>query len=398
MTKKKKILISILALTGLALSAELCAVYYSANFVSDAKPSICAINSSFDCDSVARTPYSQFFGIPLACWGVFLYFFFLLMAFVDKLQNIKFLGFLKVFKNPSSYVFCIGLLSFIISITLLCISWFKIDSICVFCLMTYFVDLFIAISAKTKGISIVDEVKISFSDFIEALKVKRYLISFIIVLLLAAGFLTYTTVSNVFAPQVALQHKLKEAFKDYKGEMNGNRLGSEDADLVIHEYMDFNCGGCFIANLYLHRIIDEFENVAVVQHNLPLDRACNHNVVEGGGHQNSCLKSYYAMAALKQNKYWEMGSILFDSGVKTEKDILEKARLIDFDIKKLKADAASEEVKNQISDFIKDADKKGIDGTPTFFIGIKRILGIGSYPEFKKKVIEQGGREKPNHG
>ena len=55
MTKAKRIIITILILIGLALAVELCVVYYNSNFALDAKPSICAINLSLDCDSVRKT-------------------------------------------------------------------------------------------------------------------------------------------------------------------------------------------------------------------------------------------------------------------------------------------------------------------------------------------------------
>lgn len=397
MTKTKRILLSILPLIGLALSIELCLVYYNANFAVDAKPSICAINEAMDCDSVARTSYSQFFGIPLAIWGVLLYIFLLFMTYVDKLQNIKSLGFLKVFKNPTSYIFVIALLSFIISMVLGCISVFKIDSICIFCFMTYFTDLLIAISSKTKGVSLISEIKTFFSDFIEAIKVKHYAIAFSAIVLAFIGLLVYTSLSNVLAPQIAKQMELKNEFKDYSNIVRENEMGPENAELVIHEYMDFNCGGCFMAQIYLHRIVKEFENVKVIQHNLPLEQVCNHNM-KFEGHKNSCLKASYALAAKKQNMYWQMADVLFEQIPDTEKQIIEQARLLDFDIKKLKEDANSEEVKNEILSSIKEADEKEVTGTPTMFIGVKKLLGIdGSYPEFKQMVIEQGGIEKTNN-
>ncbi|MCD7740544.1 MAG: hypothetical protein LUH11_04265, partial [Candidatus Gastranaerophilales bacterium] len=108
MTKSKRIILTVLALTGLALSIELCVVYYNANFSINAKPSICAINDIMDCDGGAKTSYSQFFGVPLSLWGVCLYLFFIFMTYVDKIRKIKFLSFLNIFKNPSSYIFCIA--------------------------------------------------------------------------------------------------------------------------------------------------------------------------------------------------------------------------------------------------------------------------------------------------
>ena len=396
MTKTKRILLTILPLIGLALSLELCVVYYNANFAANAEPSICAINDMMDCDSVARTSYSQFFGIPLALWGVLLYLFFLFMTYVDKLQNIRFLSFLKVFKNPSSYIFCIALLSFLISMVLGCISVFKIDSICIFCFMTYFCDLLIAIAAKTKGISIWQEIKTSIADFMDAIKVKRYAFWFVMLVLLAASILFYTSVSDILSPQMARLKQFKSYFKDYDKLADGITLGPKDAEVVVHEYMDFNCGGCFIAHLYLHRIVEEFENVKVVQHNLPLEKACNHNM-KAEGHKTSCLKTSYALAAAKQNMYWQMADILFQQSPEDEKEIIEEARLLNFDIKKLKEDANSEEIKQEIQECIKEADSKDVTGTPTFFAGMKNLHGVASYPEFKQFIIEQGGREKNQH-
>ncbi len=397
MTKKRRTVITLLSLIGLILAIELCVVYYNANFAHDAKPSICAINDMMDCDGVARTSYSQFLGIPLSLWGVCLYLFFLFMTFTDKLKNIKYLGFLKIFKNPMSYIFCISLLSFIISMILGGISVFKINAICIFCFMTYFIDLLIALSSKTKGISVTEEIKISFNDFLEAVKIKKYAYLLIVLILASISVLTYTTVSNVFSPQIAKQQELKRSFKLDGIKADKNTLGNENASLQIDEYMDYNCGGCFIAQVYLHRIVSEFENIRIIQHNVPLDASCNSNIKDGGGHKNSCLKARYALAAAKQNKYWHLGQALFNSDVENEKDIIEAARLLDIDVKKLKDDANSEAVKKELADSIKNADSKGVTGTPTLFIGVKQMVGVGTYPEFVKAIIAQGGIKKPEN-
>ena len=393
MTKNKRIIITALCLIGLALSIELCFVYYNANFAINAKPSICAINESMNCDGVAKTQYSQVFGVPLSLWGVLLYLIFLFFTYIDKLQNLKFMSFFKIFKNPSSYIFCIGLLSFILSIILGSISIFAIHSICIFCFMTYFIDLLIAITSKTKGISIAEEIKISFKDFIDAVKQKKYLISLITVILIAASILTYTSITNVLAPQVAERKAYNKELKSYEHLANGYELGSKDANVVVHEYIDFNCGGCYLANVYLHRIVNEFSNVKVIQHNVPLDIQCNKNM-QHEGHKNSCLKTSYALAAEKQNKYWQMADILFQKGPQTEKEILEQAKSANFDINKLKEDAHSDKIKKEIEDSIADADSKDVVGTPTLYIGIRKLMGVGSYLELKQIIIQSGGKEK----
>ena len=389
---KKKLAINILSAIGLILSIELCVVFINANFIENATPSICAINSSFDCDKVAKSPFSQFLGVPLSLWGVILYLFFLIMNNVEKLQTKRFLGFLQVFKNPYSYMHCIGIFAFICSMFLALISELLIHSICIFCLVTYFINLIIALVAKQWGAGFLFEIKNSFKDFFAAMKQTKYAIAFIIVVYLATNALIYLNDTKILTPNVWYQSKY--AKKEARREVDGNILGNKNASLVIHEYIDFNCGGCFFANLYLHRIANEFENVRVVQHSLPLEQECNHNM-KFEGHKGSCLKSRYALAAAKQNKYWIMSTLLFfEKEMNSEDNILKVAKKRHFDLKKLREDANSEEIKEELKQSILEADAKNIKVTPTIFIGMKKLEGVGPYQELEKIVIEQGGIKK----
>ena len=122
----KKIIILILALIGFITTIKLAIIYYNANFNPYAVPSFCTVNAFIDCDGVAKTNESQFFGIPLAYWGLFLYSFIMMLLAAPKLKNFKLLKFLEVFKNPLDYIASLGIISFVISITLLCVSLFEI--------------------------------------------------------------------------------------------------------------------------------------------------------------------------------------------------------------------------------------------------------------------------------
>ena len=116
--KIKKILTLIFALAGFALTIKLCEIYYNANFAKYALPSFCTVNEVVDCDGVAKTFYSQFFGIPLCLWGMFLYLFTLLLLFADKLLkfplliNILFLFLFDLdaifLLFPSKYIFILS--------------------------------------------------------------------------------------------------------------------------------------------------------------------------------------------------------------------------------------------------------------------------------------------------
>ena len=85
---KKTFIIILLVILGFLISLDLAYIYFEANFNQYALPSFCSISEFVDCDGVARTTESQFLGVPLAYWGMFLYAFILLLLFADKLKKL----------------------------------------------------------------------------------------------------------------------------------------------------------------------------------------------------------------------------------------------------------------------------------------------------------------------
>ena len=207
MTKKRRIIITVLCLIGLLLTFDLVYIYIKNSFLEGAPKSFCSVNSFIDCDGVAQTSKAFVFGVPLAIWGVILYCLFLFLDWVDKIREKINFPLLSVFKNPSSYIATIGLFSFICSITLACISIFDINKICILCFMTYFINLFIALSAVQKDFFVTD-IKNTVLDFIEG--VKQYTTLFLIVCIIVFGLLGYFTRSLILAPNLKVQKSITQ--------------------------------------------------------------------------------------------------------------------------------------------------------------------------------------------
>lgn len=385
---KKKVLIGVLSLIGIVTTIKLAIIYYNANFNPYSLPSFCSVNDFIDCDNIAKTTESQFLGIPLAYWGMFLYSFILLMLFVDKLKNLKLLKFLEVFKNPFSYIGALGLISFSISMLLLCISLFEIKKLCILCAFTYVLNL--AIGWIASDGHFIDAIKQSFADFIDAVKIKKYLIAFLAVMFVAFGFLTYTATSFKFAPQVKRQLQFKEFVnaKHNKYAVKGNVLGDKDAQKIVYVYSDYQCPICYAHNIMMHKLAKEVKGIKIVHKNLPLDTDCNGHL-QAPFHQGSCIDAKYAIAAEKQGKFWEMNDILFQKKPKTEAEILKLVEKLNFDIEKLQEDANSLETSKLIKTEIDEAYKKGINGTPTTMINNNAYVGIKPYKDFVEWVKEQ---------
>lgn len=395
----KTIIIAFLVLIGIGVTIDLAYIYFQANFNEHALPSFCSINDFIDCDGVARTVESQFLGVPLAYWGLFLYLFMGLMLMVDGLKKIPFLKFMEVFKNKFHYIAALGLISFIISMTLFAVSYFEIKKLCVMCLVTYLLNFLIGLiaAAGLKG-HFIGAIRQSWIDFVDALKPIPYRIAFIIVVALATGFLSWTFTSAKFSPALKGYRAFGE-FLNMKTNIyavEGNVLGSKDKDAVVLEvYSDYMCPICSTANLMVHKVVTDFKNVRVEHHNMPLDKACNKYMTEDF-HIGSCISAKYGLAAEKQGKFWEVENVLFEKPASTEKDILKnlKESGIKLNFDQLKKDANSKEVADVINKDIDFAFSKGMVGTPSLKIGNDFQMGVKPYPELKQWLIENGAKPK----
>lgn len=391
---KKKITIASIAVVGIITTIKLAVIYYNANFNPYALSSFCSVNDFIDCDGIARTPEAQFLGIPLAYWGMFYYAFVFLMLFAQKLKNMKLFKFMEVFKNPMDYIASLGLFAFCVSMILLCLSLFDIKKLCVLCAFTYILNLAIGcVATDFQNGGFIHSVKQSINDFLDAIKIKKYLIALIAVLAVAVGFLTYTRVTFKFAPQVKRQMEFKE-FKHKKNQyaVKGNLLGDENAKTIVYVYSDYQCPICPVHNVMVHKLAKEMKNIKIVHKNLPLDTSCN-AYLQSPFHQGSCIDAQYVIAAEKQGKLWDMNEILFEKKPQTEDEILKLVENKGFNLEKLQEDANSLETMNQIKDEIDFAYKHGINGTPSTMINNEVYVGVKPYKEFKE-WIEKNGAEK----
>ena len=405
----KKLLIGLLAFIALLTTIKLAFIYYDSIFNPYALPSFCSVNEFIDCDAVAQTVHSQFFGVPLAYWGMFLYIFIMFLVFVDKLKNIKILGFLRVFRHPLAYISALGFVAFAISMILAAISIFEIKKICILCLFTYLLDFLIAIVATNWYVrknekyyftdafwAIYKSFKVSVKDFIHAIEVKKYFISFLVLAVAASGILAYTTFSYCFTPQVRRYKEFKKyekMQKDNPFRVSGNVLGDKNAKLVVYIYTDYRCPICRTYNVITHRAAKELGGFTIIHKNLPLDTDCNSHLLKPF-HEGSCMMAKYALAAEDQGRFWDMNTELFEKQPKNEDEVLKLAKTMGFNIDKLKVDAYSDKTLKSISNDIEDAMALRIDGTPTLVINGKIYSGIKPYYELKDILIKAGAVEK----
>ncbi len=377
---------------GLLATIELIFVYFNANFVEGAAPSFCAINSTIDCDAVAKTNFALLFGVPNAIWGFLFYVFVMLLYFAKKLKNIKLFKFMEVFQHPKTYIFLLSLLIFIVDVILAYISTRVIGKICIMCFVTYFLNLVLLIVARPSK-SFVDMVITAIDDFIKAISNRGYAVAFFLVVACGISALIYFDNTKILAPDEAV---FAGNADDFVTTETSNILGKEGAKVVINEFTDIQCPFCAQSNIRVNKIASDYDNIIVIHHDFPLDKACNPLLKEHQMHENSCLYSQYALAAKKQNKAWGLTNAMFKNNQDlSEEKVLELAKELGLNINQLKKDAHSKEIKEELQNEIQSIIDMGISATPTYIInGKKYDKGILKYSELVKIVKENGAARK----
>ncbi|MBS0237948.1 MAG: DsbA family protein [Proteobacteria bacterium] len=140
--------------------------------------------------------------------------------------------------------------------------------------------------------------------------------------------------------------------------------GNPDGDITVVEFFDFNCGYCKHGLPEVQKLIQADKNVRFVFKELP--------ILSKGSEEAAKV----ALAAKRQGKYWEFHQALLGSkGQANEASALKVAESLGLDMHKIKADMASDDVKNELLAEMRLAKTMGVNGTPHFLVGDKSIPG-----------------------
>jgi len=160
--------------------------------------------------------------------------------------------------------------------------------------------------------------------------------------------------------KVALSANASEIFRDPNAPIAGNPSG----DIPVVEFFDYNCGYCKRAFSDIAKLVDDDKKIKLILRELP--------ILSKGSEEASRV----ALAARKQNKYWDIHKALIShKGESNEQTALRAAEKLGLDMEKLKKDMVSNEVTAEIDQVRELARKMGIQGTPHFLVGDRVIAG-----------------------
>jgi len=165
----------------------------------------------------------------------------------------------------------------------------------------------------------------------------------------------------------------------------------KDAVITMVLFDDFECPFCSRLHKTYEQIKKEYgDNIRIAFINLPLRF-----------HKKAVPAAIAAMAAHKQDKFWEMYDRLFEKQKEWKKagdlnDWLEKeAESIGLDMEKFKNDFESKQIRNIIEKDKAIAESMGIRGTPATFINGRFVNGALPFETFKSVIDEELKKVEP---
>jgi protein-disulfide isomerase len=165
-------------------------------------------------------------------------------------------------------------------------------------------------------------------------------------------------------------------------------VGAENPVLTIEEYTDYQCFQCHKNHFQIRKLINSFpDQIRLIHRHYPIDHEFNPHVAPQPYHIGSGRLALLAIAALQQNKFWEVNDKIYSMMQKKilEIDINRLADELDLDLDKLINDINSPITLKLLENDIKAGLRHEISGTPTYVID--NIVYEGFIPsEIIKKI------------
>lgn len=164
-----------------------------------------------------------------------------------------------------------------------------------------------------------------------------------------------------------------------------NSKGPEDAAVTLVEYADFQCPACASYFPLVEQLSKEYsDKMRIVSRHFPLRSI----------HKHAQISAQAAEAAAKQEKYWEMASLLYKkqdewSNTRDPRGLFKQyAEELSLNLNQFEKDMNSSEAKAKVDADYESALSLGINSTPTFYLNGNKIDSPKNYEDFKQKIEE----------
>lgn len=176
-------------------------------------------------------------------------------------------------------------------------------------------------------------------------------------------------------------HSLEFSAPEVVVNNEGPAIGDKNASITIVEFSDFQCPYCREAFKINKQILQAHGNdVKLIFKHLPL-------------HSRSLPAARASFCADKQNRFWEYHDNLFAAEDFSDENLNKIAEKIGLNLSNFKNCVVSEDSRSAVSKDIQEAQRLGIDGTPSFFVNNELVKGVISFEDFNR-IIESKLKER----
>ena len=372
---------------GVVVSGELTHIHVSTHTDPDFH-SACAVSEGVNCETVALSRYSVFAGVPVSVWGLAAY---VVMGGLAAWRLLR--------RRPSSpwpLGVLVGLFgaSAAVSVLLATIAVTRIDSVCLYCSASYLLNFTLLVL----GVLAVRKRRDSWPRMLGADLRTAVAHPAASALLVAAGAGAVAALVAWYPPYWRPPTWEGELCGlDCGEDETGHWTGARRPQVSIVEFSDYECPHCRRAHERIRRFVaDHADRVRLYHRHLPLDRACN-PALRREFHKNACLFARAAECAAEQRSFWEMNDALFnleDKDAADETAVEGLAVRLGLDRSEFKECMSSGRPHEQVASDLAEGNRRGLRGTPTFFVGEERYLGRIPDEELENLVMEDGDDER----
>ena len=388
---------ALLSLIGVGLSGYLSVIHFGLLRGELLGGAACG-TGAFNCHAVTAGAYGVVRGMPLALWGVLGYFTVLALSLLGR-QSADWA------ERAMTLIFLLVGVFVGIDALLLILMVFVIRYYCLFCLLTYAVNLLLlVIAARSLGYPWPASIRRAGPALAALVPSSQRPAAWLfwgmmgLVVFSTAGLNAATTFVSR-GPLGAVRTQLRE-FVSSQSRVSVDvasdpATGPATAPIQIVEFSDLLCPACQRASK-LNTIIlaGHRHDTQLVFKHFPLDMSCNETVTRMV-HPGACRLAAATECAHLQGKFWALHDRIFAEGPHYNPAHLEEdAQRAGLDLSRFDACLTSGEGLEAVKRDIAEAVKIGVTSTPTYVINGLRIAGGLSPSVFEDlvDVLHETGR------
>jgi protein-disulfide isomerase len=160
------------------------------------------------------------------------------------------------------------------------------------------------------------------------------------------------------------------------------RWGAKAAKVTVVEFSDFQCPFCKRVGPTVKQVQDKYKgDLAIVWMNQPLPF---HD------HAMDAATAFQAAARQGHDKAWKLHDKMFENNTALTRPDLEKyAGEVGLNLGKWKKDWDDPKIKEEVAEDQRVAGQVGANGTPTFYINGRELVGAVDFSEFQKIIDDE---------